>query len=177
MAAGANFAWSNRQLITWEVRNAWRDVLGSAGGELKLVYDVSHNIAKIEEYDGREMVVHRKGATRAFPGQVVLIPGSMGTRSYVLVGEEQSLKETFGSSCHGAGRRMSRTKAKHALSGAQLKKALEQEGIVVSEGSLSGLAEEAPQAYKDVDQVVDVVHRAGIATRIARLKPLAVIKG
>lgn len=173
MSAAANFAWANRELITWEVRRAWREVLGEAAGPLHVVYDVAHNIAKVEE--GR--VVHRKGATRSFPGQPVLVPGSMGTGSYVLVGEEKSLRESFGSSCHGAGRRMSRTEAKRRIRGAELKQSLEGKGIVVESGSLSGLAEEAPEAYKDVDEVVEVIHQAGIARKVARLKPLAVMKG
>lgn len=178
MAAAANFAWANRQMITWEVRQAWNNVFGKkAGDTLQIVYDVSHNIAKIEEYDGKKMIVHRKGATRAFPGQPVLIPGSMGTGSYILVGQDKSLAVSFGSSCHGAGRRMSRSQAKREISGFDLKKELESRGIIINEGSIRGLAEEAPQAYKDVDQVVDVVHNAGIATKVARLTPLAVIKG
>lgn len=173
MSAGANFAWANRQLITHEVRKAWRDVLGESGGELSVVYDVAHNIAKIE--DG--LIVHRKGATRAFPGQPVLIPGSMGTASYVLLGQSKALEESFGSSCHGAGRRISRTQAKREIRGADLKASLAKRGIAVRAGSLSGLAEEAPEAYKDIDEVVEVVHRAGIAKKVARLKPIAVIKG
>lgn len=173
MAAAANFAWGNRQLITFEVRKAWQDTLGQAASNLDIVYDVSHNIAKLES----GFIVHRKGATRSFPGQPVLIPGSMGTFSYVLVGQEQSLKETFGSSCHGAGRRMSRSKAKREIRGSELKKELLNKGIVINAGSLSGLAEEAPQAYKDVNEVVNVVQSAGIARKVARLKPLAVIKG
>jgi len=173
MSAAANFAWANRQLITHEVRSAWKRALGSNGGPLEIVYDVAHNIAKVEG----DFVVHRKGATRAFPGQPVLIPGSMGTGSYVLVGEEKSLKESFGSTCHGAGRRMSRAEAKREMRGDDLKRMLEKKGIAISAGSMHGLAEEAPGAYKNVDEVVDVVHRAGIAKKVARLKPLAVIKG
>lgn len=173
MSAGANFAWANRQLITDEVRRAWKKTLGASGGTLKIVYDVAHNIAKIEN----NFVIHRKGATRAFPGQVVLIPGSMGTSSYVLMGEEKSLEDSFGSTCHGAGRRMSRTEAKRKMRGDDLKLVLEQKGIAISAGSMAGIAEEAPEAYKNVDEVVDVVHSAGIARKIARLKPLSVIKG
>jgi len=202
MAAGANFAWANRQVITWEVRKAWEEVLGRQGGPLNIVYDVAHNIAKIEEYTRYEksefhtndpkndtsdnsgkfvdlgrFVVHRKGATRSFPGQPVLIPGSMGTGSYLLVGQEKAMEESFGSTCHGAGRRMSRTQAKREILGSELKQELNKQGIVVNTGSLSGLAEEAPEAYKDVDEVVEVVHRAGIAKKAARFKPIAVIKG
>ena len=181
MSAGANFAWSNRQLITWEVRKAWEDVLGTSGGQLELVYDVSHNMAKIEDHlidkKKKKVIVHRKGATRSFPGQPVLIPGSMGTGSFLLVGTEKSMGESFGSCCHGAGRRMSRTMAKHKIFGTELLHELNKMGIVVNAGSMPGLAEEAPQAYKDVDEVVNVVHRAGIAKMVARLKPIAVVKG
>ncbi len=173
MAAGANFAWANRQVITHEVRMAWKEVFENAGGELALVYDVAHNIAKIEN----DLLVHRKGATRAFPGQAVLIPGSMGTRSYLLVGCEKSMEESFGSTCHGAGRKMSRSRARKEIGGKELKDELEKEGIAVESGSFSGLAEEAPFAYKDIDEVIGVVSDAGIAAKIARLKPLAVIKG
>jgi tRNA-splicing ligase RtcB len=181
MSAGANFAWANRQLITWEVRKAWQSVLGKGGGPIGVVYDVAHNIAKIEEYtlDGKKhkLVVHRKGATRAFPGQPVLIPGSMGTHSYILVGQEKALTASFGSSCHGAGRRMSRTRARKEVSVGELRQRLESMGIVVNAGSSKGLTEESPEAYKDVNEVVDVIHEAGIAKKVARLKPVAVIKG
>ncbi|MBI3305500.1 RtcB family protein [Candidatus Parcubacteria bacterium] len=190
MAAAANFAWANRQLITWQVRKAWQNVLGVGGGRLRVVYDVAHNIAKRETYDGKDVLVHRKGATRAFGpghpevpdayrtvGQPVLIPGSMGTASYVLVGTTRTMIETFGSTCHGAGRRMSRTAAKRQVRGPELRDALAKQGIAVRAGSLSGLAEEAPIAYKDVDAVVEVVDAAGIAKRVARLVPVAVIKG
>lgn len=181
MAAGANFAWANRQMITVEARRAWSHVLGDAGGKLHIVYDVSHNMAKVEEHRlngfSRRLVVHRKGATRAFPGQPVLIPGSMATGSYLLMGREGSMLESFGSSCHGAGRLMSRSRAKREISGPELKSRMKELGIVVESGSLSGLTEEAPEAYKDVDSVVDVVDRAGIASKVARLRPIAVIKG
>lgn len=181
MAAAANFAWANRQLITWEARKAWEKVFGKSqvaeSGGLEIVYDVAHNIAKVEEYFGKKMVVHRKGATRAFDGQPVLIPGSMGTASYVLAGTKESVREAFGSSCHGAGRRMSRHAAKSKVRGSELKAEMEKEGIHIAAGSFSGLAEEAPFAYKDVDEVVEVVHRAGIAKKVARLRPVAVVKG
>jgi len=181
MRAAANFAWANRQLITNEVREAFRRVFGADGSSLNVVYDVAHNIAKIEEYEiagaRREVVVHRKGATRAFPGQPVLIPGSMGTASYVLMGEEASLTASFGSSCHGAGRRMSRTQARKQVSAQALRKELGAQGIIVNAGSRRGLTEEAPLAYKDIDDVVNVIHEAGIATKVARLRPLAVVKG
>ena len=194
MACGANFAWANRQLITWEVRLAWKNVFGNE--DLKTVYDVGHNIAKLEDYGvgsrsaADKLLVHRKGATRAFPaghpeipekyreaGQPVLIPGSMGTSSYILVGTKKAREETFSSSCHGAGRRMSRHAALRQVKGGDLKKQLEARGIVVQSGSWRGLAEEAPIAYKNIDDVVQVVHNAGIAEKVAKLKPLAVIKG
>ncbi|MCG8342244.1 MAG: RtcB family protein [Chlorobiales bacterium] len=179
MSAVANFAWANRQLITWEVRKSWRKIIPSVN--LGVVYDVCHNIARIEQHlddeKQRTMLVHRKGATRAFPRQPVIIPGSMGTGSFVLQGSERALAESFGSCCHGAGRCMSRTKAKKTIHGEQLKKTLETEGIYVQAGSVKGLAEEAPQAYKDVHDVVDTVAATGIATKVAFLKPVAVIKG
>jgi tRNA-splicing ligase RtcB len=194
MCAAANFAWTNRQLITHQVRQAWESVMGKESGTLNVLYDVAHNIAKIESYniDGQQkkVIVHRKGATRAFPpnhpevpeiyrstGQPVLIPGSMGTASYVLVGTEGAMKETFGSTCHGAGRAMSRTKARSEMPGRQLLNELSIQGVTVQTKALHSLTEEAPYAYKDVERVVDVVHHAGIAKKIARLKPLAVIKG
>lgn len=194
MTCAANFAWANRQLITWEVRKAFADVFGTAGGRLDIVYDVAHNIGKLEAHDidGRseELVSHRKGATRAFPpghaelhpayrdvGQPVLIPGSMGTSSFVLVGTPRAMAESFGSCCHGAGRRMSRTAARREVSGRTVQEELDAMGVVVRSGSMAGLAEEAPLAYKDVDIVVDVVEAAGLARRVARVRPIAVIKG
>lgn len=176
MAAAANFAFANRQFITAALRRAWKHELGQ-NEYLNVLYDVAHNVAKIEKYDGRNLVVHRKGATRAFPGQPVLIPGSMGTASYLLVGREKALEETFGSSCHGAGRVMSRMQAKKQIDGRELKSRLEKMGIIAEAGSAKGLVEEAPEAYKDVEAVVNVVADAGIAAKVARLKPLAVIKG
>jgi len=173
MSAGANFAWANRQLITDEVRRAFQAVFNIKKEDIQIVYDVAHNIAKVEEYQidgvGKKLIVHRKGATRAFPDQPVLIPGSMGTASYVLIGLEGSLRGSFGSSCHGAGRRMSRTEAKQKIAGKELRKELEAGGIAISAGSTKGLAEEAPDAYKDVDQVVDVIHNAGLAGKVVRL--------
>ncbi len=197
MAAAANFAWANRQMITNLVRRAWERILSqkiSGKYNLDLVYDVAHNIAKFEEHeiDGKRVKVcmHRKGATRAFGpgrtelpkiyravGQPVLIPGSMGTASYVLVGTEKAMAESFGSTCHGAGRRMSRAESRRRVSGQMLKKELEAQGVIIRCASLSGLTEEAPLAYKDIDEVVDVVDRAGLAKKVARLVPLAVIKG
>lgn len=194
MAAAANFAWCNREVISWEIRKAWKNVFGKSGGKLSLLYDVAHNIAKIEEHhiNGKlqKLIVHRKGATRAFGpgyeevpelfrhiGQPVLIPGSMGTASYVLVGTEKGMDATFGSTCHGAGRRLSRRAAKREVDAPQLKKELLAEGIYVQAGSFKGIAEEAPVAYKDVNSVVETVQRAGIARKVAKLRPVAVIKG
>jgi tRNA-splicing ligase RtcB len=179
MSAGANFAWANRQLITWEIRQAWRAVFSSSPPEV--VYDVAHNIAKIEQHEidscNRTLLVHRKGATRAFPGQPVIIPGSMGTGSFVLEGEPDAMRQSFGSSCHGAGRRMSRTKARHMVQGSHLRKVLEEQGISVQAGSMSGLAEEAPEAYKDIADVVNTVAAAGIARKVAQLTPIGIMKG
>ncbi len=194
MCAAANFAWCNREVITWEIRKAWKNIFGEAGGELELLYDVAHNMAKIEIHrvNGQEKkyIVHRKGATRAFGphdpdipqdfrhlGQPVLIPGSMGTASYVLAGTEKSMKLTFGSTCHGAGRRLSRRAAKRQIKGRQLQDELRERGIYVRAGSSRGVAEEAPAAYKDVNTVVQTVHLAEIATKVAKLNPLAVVKG
>jgi len=179
MSAACNFAWANRQMISFYVRKVWQKVL-SKKIKLDLLYDVAHNIAKIEEHevDGKKMklIVHRKGATRAFPDQPIIIPGSMGTASYILVGTEKS-KEAFFSTCHGAGRAMSRHEAKRKTSGREVLQQLTKKGIIVKSGSLSDLAEEAPLAYKDVDEVVEVVHQAGLAKKIVQLQPLAVIKG
>jgi tRNA-splicing ligase RtcB (3'-phosphate/5'-hydroxy nucleic acid ligase) len=194
MAAAANFAWSNRQMISWEVGKAWERQLGDAGGKLKLLYDVAHNIAKIEDHEiggkTKKVIVHRKGATRAFgpghseiveeyrsSGQPVLIPGSMGTASYVLAGAQGAMLQTFGSTCHGAGRRMSRKAAKKQVQGRELRDKLKEKGIFIQAGSMSGLAEEAPIAYKDVDNVVEVVNKAGIANKVVKLKPCVVVKG
>lgn len=193
MAASANFAWCNRQVITWEIRKAWKRIFGDEG-RLSVVYDVAHNIAKLEDHviDGkkRKLIVHRKGATRAFGpgfrelpapyipvGQPVLIPGSMGTESWVLTGTTDSMKMSFGTTCHGAGRRMSRRAARKHIHGRELQDTLKKQGIHVQAGSLSGIAEEAPGAYKDVNLVVEAVHQAGIANKVAKLKPVAVIKG
>ena len=196
MRCAANYAWANRQCIAHWVREAFCRVLGvkEADAGLELIYDVAHNIAKIEEHQvsGQKLklCVHRKGATRAFPaghpevppkyahiGQPVLIPGDMGRFSYVLVGTEQAMKETFGSTCHGAGRLQSRSAAKRNLSGRDVLESLQSRGITVRAGSLAGLAEEAPEAYKDVSSVVGVAHNAGISKRVARTRPIGVIKG
>jgi tRNA-splicing ligase RtcB (3'-phosphate/5'-hydroxy nucleic acid ligase) len=191
MAAAANFAWANRQAIADGVRSAIARVLGEASADgTRQVYDVAHNVAKVERYDGQELLVHRKGATRAFPagsseippayrdvGQPVFIPGSMGTSSFVLAGEPGSLELAFGSTCHGAGRRLSRTAARKEIQGAELRRQLEERGIVVRSPSNKGLAEEAPFAYKDVERVVEVVERAGLSRRVAQLTPIGVVKG
>jgi tRNA-splicing ligase RtcB len=178
MAAAANFAWANRQEIANGVRGAIERVLGKDAAEgTRQVYDVAHNVAKVEEHGGRDVLVHRKGATRAFPDQPVFIPGSMGTASYVLAGEPGSLLRSFGTTCHGAGRMLSRTAARQRIAGGQLRRELEGRGIVVRSPSNKGLAEEAPFAYKDVERVVDVVAEAGLARRVARLVPLGVVKG
>ncbi len=193
MAAACNFAWSNRHLITHWTRGAWRDVLGS-GAQLSLVYDIAHNIGKRETHivngKEKELLVHRKGATRAFGpghseipaayqavGQPVLIPGTMGTSSYILAGTQEAMNVSFGSSCHGAGRRLSRMRAKREIHGSELRKQLEARGIIIRCDSDPGLAEEAPLAYKDVDNVVQVVVDAKIAKKVARVRPVAVIKG
>jgi len=189
MCAAANFAFANRQTITQRVRDTFRRFFGDAG-TLRLVYDVAHNMAKLEEHDGELLCVHRKGATRAFgprhpetparyraAGQPVFIPGSMGTRSYVLAGTDAALALSFGSTCHGAGRTMSRHAAKRATSGHEVRQQLEALGIAVACPSSGELAEEAPLAYKDVERVVDVVHGVGLARKVARLRPIGVIKG
>ncbi len=178
MASAANFAWTNRQLISWEIRKVFREMFSE---DLKLLYDVAHNIAKIEEHEingkVQRVIVHRKGATRAFDNQPVIIPGSMGTASYVLSGTNQSMRESFGSVCHGAGRTMSRHEAKRKVLGKQLKTDLEKKGIFIQAGSISDLAEEAPLAYKDIHDVVDVIDKVGLARKVAGLKPIVVIKG
>jgi tRNA-splicing ligase RtcB len=196
MAGSANYAWANRQCLTHMTRQAFERVLAPhfRDWHLRVVYDVAHNIAKIEEYviEGKptKLCVHRKGATRAFGpghpslppdyraiGQPVLIPGDMGTASYVLVGTNRAMEETFGSAAHGAGRLLSRAEAKRQVRGEKLREQLKAQGIEVRAGSMAGLAEEAPEAYKDVDAVVDTIHAAGIARKVARLRPLAVMKG
>jgi len=175
MAAAANYAWANRQVLMHLARESFAKVLGSSPAKLgiSLIYDVAHNIAKIEN----GLCVHRKGATRAFPGQPVLIPGDMGRYSYILVGTDQALKESFGSVCHGAGRRMSRAAASRKYSAGELISELEKKGIVVHSATRKGLVEEAPGAYKDVKNVVNIVHNAGLAKKVARMRPLGVIKG
>jgi len=196
MACAANYAWTNRQCIVHWVRESLVKVLGKSRRELGLeqVYDVAHNIAKIEEYtvNGKKLslCVHRKGATRAFPaghpdipdvyrsiGQPVLIPGDMGRCSYIALGTETAMKETFGSTCHGAGRVQSRSAAKRSLRGVDVARALAARGITVKTGSLGSLAEEASEAYKDVTEVVDITHNAGISRKVVRATPIGVVKG
>ena len=196
MRAAANFAFANRQLLAHSARRAFEETFApkTRSWHLHQVYDIAHNMGKLEthEVDGKQVkvCVHRKGATRAFGpgspglppeyqkiGQPVIIPGSMGTASWVLVGTEDGMTRSFGSSCHGAGRVMSRSKAKKEVQGDTLRRELEMRGIKVLAGSLPGLAEEAPSAYKDVDMVVETVSEAGIAKKVARLRPVAVIKG
>jgi tRNA-splicing ligase RtcB len=196
MACAANYAFANRQILAHHVRRSFEQVFAGRlrGWELHQVYDIAHNMGKIEQHTvaGRQerVCVHRKGATRAFGpgfqglpeayrgiGQPVLVPGSMGTASWVLLGTTGSMELSFGSTCHGAGRVMSRKQAKRSIRGERLRQDLESDGIRICTGSLPGLAEEAPQAYKNVDEVVEVVTGAGIAAKVARLRPLAVIKG
>jgi tRNA-splicing ligase RtcB (3'-phosphate/5'-hydroxy nucleic acid ligase) len=191
MAAAANFAWANRQAIAHAVREAIDHVLGRAEAEgTRQVYDVAHNVAKLERHSDGELCVHRKGATRSFPpghpeipeayraaGQPVFIPGSMGTSSFVLAGRQGSIERSFGTTCHGAGRLLSRTAARKRTSGAELRRELEGRGITVRCPSNRGLSEEAPFAYKDVEAVVEVVERAGLAARVAQLRPIGVVKG
>jgi len=196
MVCAANYAWANRQCIAHWVREAFIKVFGMSRRELglEMVYDVAHNIAKLEQYevDGERLsvCVHRKGATRAFPaghhdvpsvyreiGQPVLIPGDMGRYSYILVGTQRAIEETFGSTCHGAGRVQSRSAAKRSQHGADVARKLAEMGITVKAGSMSSLAEEASEAYKDVAQVVEVTHQAGISRKVARARPIGVVKG
>ena len=196
MAAAANFAWANRQGITHQIRRAIMKVTGRRQEDLglHLLYDVAHNIAKIERHriNGKEMTVcvHRKGATRAFPaghqeiperyqqvGQPVLIPGDMGRYSFLAVGTERAMAETWGSTCHGAGRVRSRGSAKRLLAGVNIAQRLADQGIVVRAQNPRALAEEASEAYKDVATVIDVVEHAGISRKVARMRPIGVIKG
>ncbi len=196
MRAAANFAFCNRQMLAFQAQKAFEQVFAGVmkNHSLVQVYDIAHNIGKMETHligDLKmEVCVHRKGATRAFgpgqqslpteflhTGQPVFVPGSMGTSSWVLAGDNLSMEKSFGSCCHGAGRVMSRSKAKKQVFGAELLQSLERKGIHIQTGSLSGLAEEAPDAYKDVDEVIDVVAAVGLASKVARLRPLAVIKG
>jgi len=196
MACAANYAWANRQCIMHWIRESFEQIFKKKAEALglRLVYDVAHNIAKFEEHSvggfTRRLCVHRKGATRAFAaghqdlpesyrkiGQPVLIPGDMGTHSYLLLGTERAMTETFGSTCHGAGRVMSRTKALEITRGRQIDEELRQQGITVMAASAEVLREEVPDAYKDIDQVVNAVHNAGISRKICRMRPMGVVKG
>ena len=192
MACAANFAWANRQVLAHRVRQAVGLVLGpDRADDVRQVYDVAHNVAKMEQHGGRRLCVHRKGATRAFGpgraeelpadyadvGQPVFVPGSMGTASWVMCGRDGSDAISLGSACHGAGRLLSRTAARKRVTGAELRRQLEDQGVVVRCPSARGLAEEAPFAYKDVDHVVAVIERGGVAGRVARLRPIGVRKG
>ena len=196
MRCAANYAWCNRQILTHLARQAIAEVFGKPAERLglSLIYDIAHNIAKMETYDvggqPRELCVHRKGATRAFPpdhpevparyrkiGQPVLIPGDMGRCSYVLVGQPRAMTDTFGSACHGAGRQMSRSAAIRHAKGRSIRQELLDRGVYARARGRHGLDEEQPDAYKDVNNVVDVVHQAGIAKKVCRLRPIGVIKG
>jgi len=196
MFSALNFAWSNRQMITHWTRKSFESIFKQSESDLdmKLIYDVAHNIAKVEKHkiDGelKSVVVHRKGATRAFPanrdeipskyrdlGQPVLVPGSMGTGSWILLGKENSMNASFGSTAHGAGRMMSRSKARRNFTEDQVKKSLNDKGIFIKSLTRDGVVEETPEAYKDVDSVVNVSHELGIATKVAKLVPIGVIKG
>jgi len=193
MRAAANFAWANRQAMLHYLRESFQSVFGPQA-RLRLLYDVCHNIAQKERHivdgESRDVLVHRKGATRAFPpghrelpgeyrrvGQPVLVPGSMGTASWILVGAPGSMEETFGSVCHGAGRLLSRTAARRGRDARKVQKELEEVGVVARSETRNGILEEAPQAYKDVDEVIEVVDAAGLALKVARLRPMGVIKG
>ncbi len=196
MKAAANYAWANRQCVMHWVKESFMKTLNTGPKTIgfSLIYDVAHNIAKVEEHtvngEKRTLIVHRKGATRAFPpghpelpavykqcGQPVIIPGDMGRASYVLLGTEQAMKESFGSTCHGAGRVMSRHQAIKQAKGRAIWREMEEKGIIVRSAGRGTLAEEMPEAYKDISNVVDVVHKAGISKKVARLRPLGVIKG
>jgi tRNA-splicing ligase RtcB len=196
MAGAANYAWCNRQLLMHWTRDSFSNVLGAGSEKLgiKLIYDVAHNIAKKEKHkiNGKEktLCIHRKGATRSFPagrpeipenykdvGQPVLIPGDMGRYSYVLVGTERSMQETWGSVCHGAGRLLSRAAATRKISISGLMHELKEAGVIVRAASKKGLVEEAPEAYKDVREVVNIVDQAGLARKVAKMRPLGVVKG
>jgi tRNA-splicing ligase RtcB len=194
MAASANYAWANRQIITHATRQVLAKMFRIDYEDMPLIYDVAHNVAKMEEHvlDGKRMTVcvHRKGATRAFgpgsrdlpsdltsQGQPVIIPGSMGTSSYVLQGTHHAMDKTFGSTCHGAGRIMSRTEAKKRLNGRNITEDLRNKGIIVRAHSENSISDEAPEVYKPSEEVVNVVHELGISRLVARLSPLGVIKG
>jgi tRNA-splicing ligase RtcB len=192
MSAGINCALANRQIITHLVREIFTEVFPE--GRIKMLYDISHNTCKVETHiihgKKKRLYVHRKGATRAFgPGQIdlpqeyqhigqpVLIGGTMGTSSYILVGTEEGMKTAFGSACHGAGRAMSRTQAKKRWHGREVIKSLDEQGVIIRGHSYSGIAEEAPESYKDVTEVVEAAHHANLARKVARVKPIGCVKG
>ena len=179
MCCAANFAFANKQLITYWIREELKNIFPKI--KVDVVYDVCHNIAKFEEHivEGKKkkILVMRKGATRAFDKQPVIIPGSMGTASYLLVGTKKAEEMTFGSTVHGAGRISSRSSALKNLSGEEIKKKLNEKGIEIKVGSVKSLAEEAPEVYKDIDEVVRVVDDLGISKKVAKMKPLIVVKG
>ena len=179
MNGAANFAWANRQCIAHAVRKAFWKLFGKIN--IEQVYDVAHNIAKVEKHkingDEKNVLVHRKGATRAFPNQPVLIPGDMGRYSYLLIGQEGAMEESFGSVCHGAGRALSRTQAKKLSNADEIKQKLKEKGIIVKSTTRAGLTEEISEAYKDVKDVVNVVEGAGLASIVAKLRPIGVVKG
>ena len=196
MKCGANFAWANRQIITHWVRESFAQIIGKTPESMgmKVIYDVAHNIAKVENHNvngkERKLIVHRKGATRAFSGkraevpkdyknigQPVIVPGDMGRYSFILVGTDEAMKRTFGSTCHGAGRLWSRKKAKVKTRERRIGKELRKKGIIVRSATESTLREEVPDAYKDVSNVVDVIHKARISLKVARMRPLGVVKG
>ncbi|BBL45656.1 tRNA-splicing ligase RtcB [Nanobdella aerobiophila] len=192
MSAAANFAWNNRQLITYQIRRSFEKVYNHSAEDigLNILYDVAHNIAKIEKYDNKKLIVHRKGATRAFPagseelvskynkiGQPVLIPGSMGTGSYILVANQNSVDLSFASSAHGAGRNLSRSSARKKFRYDDIINNLNKKGIIVKSTTKEGIIEEVPEAYKDIDEVVKVIDSLNISNIVARLRPIAVIKG
>lgn len=183
MRAAANYAWANRQCLMYLARNVFEKIFARSWQDmgLDLIYDVAHNIAKFETYQvngkPKTLCVHRKGATRAFPDQPVIIPGDMGRNSYLLLGTERALDETFGTACHGAGRIMSRSQAVRSSKGRNIEQELEQQGIIVRGRGAKGIAEEQPAAYKNVNDVVHVIHESGIAKRLVRMRPLGVIKG
>ncbi|MCD4739830.1 RtcB family protein [archaeon] len=188
--AGMNCAFANRQVLAHLTRNVFSTVLGLKYSEIPMFYDIAHNTCKLEEHKGKKLVVHRKGSTRAFGpgrkeipkayrqvGQPVLVGGTMGTSSYILHGTKAGMEETFGSACHGAGRAMSRTKAKKKWCGESILQQLSKKGIIIKGHSRAGLAEEAPGAYKDVDEVINIMHLTGIAEKVVKVKPLVCIKG
>ena len=179
MKCAVNYSFTNRLVMTQWIRETFEKILGKdwEAMDMHTVYSIAHNVVKLEEFNGKKLYVHRKGATRSYPNVPALIAGSMGTPSSILVGTEKAVKETFGSTCHGAGRAMSRNEAIRRFRGQQIKQALEAQGEVVKGASWEGLAEEAPAAYKNVNDVIDSVHNAGISSKVVKVHPLGVLKG